>query len=389
VADDLSAPLGRRSSSKGVAIPPTALRAIAAVLGLCLLVFAAWAIFAEDPLGGEPVGVVAIDLPGGGQAAKGTADGNGSLPKIVKSSGPSSGGPAGSHTVTIIDGTSGQRQEVVVPQPIEDKPVAAIDQRLLETTRHGKIPQISTEGVRPADLYARPVDPTKGDGPRIAIVVSDLAVSGATTGEALAKLPSPITFAFNPYGTDVDRVAGRARSEGHEILLQLPMEPFDYPDNDPGPQTLLVSLAPEQNVDRLQWLMSRFQGYVGVTNLMGSRFTANDQAFAPILREISRRGLIYIDDGTSPRSVAGQIAGANAMPYAKATLVIDAVSTPTEIDRALSRLETMAKDKGFVVGEASALPISIDRLSQWAKSVESRGFVLVPITAVAVKTKAG
>ena len=96
------------------------------------------------------------------------------------------------------------------------------------------------------------------------------------------------------------------------------MEPFDYPDNDPGPQTLLTSLDAEQNIDRLHWLMSRFQGYVGIANYMGARFTASEQALAPVLRETAKRGLIYFDDGSSPRSLAGQIAGANNLAFAKA-----------------------------------------------------------------------
>ena len=165
------------------------------------------------------------------------------------------------------------------------------------------------------------------------------------------------------------------------------MEPFDYPDNDPGPQTLLTSLAPEQNIDRMHWLMSRFQGYVGVANYMGSRFTASDAAFAPVLREVAKRGLMYLDDGTSPRSLAGQIAGANNLPFAKASVVLDAVPTPVEIDRALSRLEAMARETGVAVGVASALPVSIARIAQWAKDAEARGFLLVPISAAAVKPK--
>ena len=123
------------------------------------------------------------------------------------------------------------------------------------------------------------------------------------------KLPPAVTLAFTPYGSDPGKLAERARAQRHEILLQIPMEPFDYPDNDPGPQTLLTSLAPEQNIDRMHWMMSRFQGYVGVANYMGSRFTASDTAFAPVLREVAQRGLMYLDDGTSPRSLAGQIAG--------------------------------------------------------------------------------
>ena len=104
------------------------------------------------------------------------------------------------------------------------------------------------------------------------------------------------------------------------------MEPFDYPDNDPGPQTLLTSLAPQQNVDRLHWLMGRFQGYVGLINMMGARFTASEQAFAPVLQEAEKRGLIFVDDGSNPRSVAGRIAGANNLPFAKADVTIDAVA---------------------------------------------------------------
>jgi polysaccharide deacetylase 2 family uncharacterized protein YibQ len=292
-------------------------------------------------------------------------------------------------SVTIINGSSGNRQEVLVPAQ-GDQSLAMVDQKLLEDTRHGQIPRVSVDGARPLVAYARPVAATAANAnmPRIAIVVAGLGVSAGTTAEALAKLPGPITLAFAPYGTDLARVASRARSEGHELLLQLPMEPFDYPDNDPGPQTLLTSLAPEQNVDRMHWVMSRFQGYVGVANFMGSRFTASDAAFAPVLHEVAKRGLMYLDDGASPRSLAGQIAGGSGLPYAKANVVLDAVPTANEIDGALARLEKIASDAGMAVGVASALPISIARIANWAKKAEARGFLLVPISAAASKPKA-
>ncbi len=165
------------------------------------------------------------------------------------------------------------------------------------------------------------------------------------------------------------------------------MEPFDYPNNDPGPQTLLRSLSPDQNIDRLHWLMSRFKGYVGIESYMGARFTASEPALAPILHEIAKRGLIYVDDGASSRSLASQIAGASNMSFAKTDIVIDAMPAPAEIDRALARLELTARERGTAIGFATALPGTVARIAGWAKTVESRGIVLVPISMAAVKAK--
>jgi polysaccharide deacetylase 2 family uncharacterized protein YibQ len=303
-------------------------------------------------------------------------------------------------TVTIIDGKTGARQEIVLPSTPEpaspsEAPGAAAaepvpnDQKLVEITPQGPIPKIAANGMRPAEAYAQPVKPIPGkpDAPRVALVVGGLGVSANITQEAISKLPAAVTLAFMPYSYDVDHLAGRARRAGHEILLQAPMEPFNYPDNDSGPQTLLTTLSPEQNLERLYWLMSRFQGYVGIAGAMGARFTASERAFAPILQETAKRGLIFFDDGANPRSVAARIAGGGNLPFAKADMVVDAVATPTEIDHALGRLEMAAREHGFAIGMASALPVSVERIAKWAKAAESRGLQLVPITAVASKAK--
>ena len=302
--------------------------------------------------------------------------------------------PANTKTVTIIDGTSGARREIVIPGTPDGQgatnPGAAGDPRLIETSRHGPLPKIAQDGTRPADAYARPVKPAangKSNGPRVAIVVGGLGIGANTTADALRKLPAPITLAFAPYGGDLERQVARARETGHEVMLQVPMEPFDYPDNDPGPHTLLTSIDAGQNLDRLHWLMSRIQGYVGIVNAMGGRFTASETGMAPVLREAATRGLIYLDDGSSARSLASQIAGANNVAFAKADLIIDQVPTPADVDRALGRLETIARARGTAVGFAGALPVSIDRLTRWIKAAESRGIQLVPITAVVSRAK--
>ncbi len=393
--DDLNAPLGQKNKQKRLPnLPVTAPQLLAGVLGLSGLVVVAWAVFVRDPLGGQPVAVVATNQPATTQAER---DGDKDGKQHARHDGPPAGTadaaatpspPPGSRIVTIIDGSSGARQQVTIPGNASGSN-ALLDPKLLETTRHGAIPKIGPDGTRPSVRYAQPrqVPPNKKDLPVIAIVVGGLGISASGTADAFAKLPATVTFALAPYGADLEKLAEHARSDQHEVLLQVPMEPFDYPDNDPGPQTLLASLTSEQNIDRLHWLMSRFQGYVGLMSYMGARFTASEQALAPVLQDAARRGLIFVDDGSSSRSIAGQLAGSHNLPFAKADLVLDTVPTPVEIDRALARLEMKARESGTAVGFATAQPATIARIAEWAKKAEGRGFLLEPISMVAIKAK--
>lgn len=387
--DDLNAPLGTsKPKRRRFIIPALVPRAIAGALAACVLVFALWALLVDDPFGGEPVAIAPVQHAAASKTEQTPAEAQAKVaaPGQTASAAPAAT-PPGAKTVTIIDGISGKRQDVVIgdaPPPATGR--TSTDERLVESSPQGAIPIVGPDGARAADVYARPV---KGapNGPRVAIMVGGLGVSASATGEALAKLPAAVTLGFIPYGQDLARLVARVRGEGREVVLQVPMEPFDYPDNDAGPQTLLTSLSSEQNLDRLHWAMSRFQGYVGIANYMGARFTAAEQALGPVMRDAGKRGLIYVDDGTSARSLTSQIAGAANMPFAKANIVLDAVPTPAEIDNALAKLESIARERGVAVGVAGALPASIDRIAHWAKAAAGRGIVLVPVSAVASKPK--
>lgn len=386
--DELNTPLGQNPKPRRFAVPAVATRAVAGTLAATITVFVLWAIIAQDPMGGEPHAKVSIIAPETLEANAPKAPAPRPDAPRQEQAATQPDKPAGT-TITIIDGSSGKRQEVTIPNTTDSKRTAA-ETRLLEASRHGQIPRIAPDGTRPADAYARKAAISeKGtpDGPQIAIIIGGLGVSASSTADALSKLPGAVTFAFTPYASDLDMLVSRARDKGHEVLLQVPMEPYDYPDNDPGPQTLLSSLSADQNVDRLHWLFSRMQGYVGITNYMGARFTASDNALGPVLREVSRRGLIYVDDASSPRSVAGQISGANKLPFVKSDVAIDAVPSAAEIDNALRRLESTARERGVAVGYSSALPASIDRIAKWAKAAQARGITLVPVSTIAVKAR--
>lgn len=402
-ADEFDAPLGKGKISHRLKLPFSAPQILSGLLGTTIVGVGLWTLFATDPYGGEPVAVVPTKaIPASEQKDRAVAaaiqsgaprptDSGEPVPTAVA---PQQSAPPGSKTVTIIDGSSGKRQEVVLPaqtinpgQP-QQQP-AATEQKFNETIRHGTIPKIAADGTRPSVAFSHPI--TIADGkknlPRIAIIIGNLGISASGTAEALERLPGPVTLAFTPYGPDIERLAERAAAKKHEILLQVPMEPFDYPDNDPGPQTLLTTLSTEQNIDRLHWQMSRLKKYVGVIGFMGARFANSEQALSPIIRETAKRGLIYIDNAASQRSVASQIAGGQNLPFARADVAIDAVPTSVEIDRALSRLEGIARERGTAIGMASALPAGVARISDWVKKAESRGIILVPISMVALKAK--
>ena len=399
-ADDLSTPLGQttpRRKKRRYRLPFTGFQALAVVLGLFLATFAGFALFNDNPLGGEPIVRLAIQQPKAADekpAAEPAAAPEHGAKAAVKHE--TAGEPK---TVTIIDGSSGARHDVpigggeVAEKAGAGEPAAApammagIDPRLLEKSRYGMIPVVA-DGLKPFTVYAAEADRAKAARmPTVSIVVGGLGVGAAKTTDAIMKLPPAVTLAFTPYGSDPGKLAERARAQRHEILLQVPMEPFDYPDNDPGPQTLLTTLGPEQNLDRLYWHLSRFQGYAGIANFMGARFVAADAVMQPIVREAAKRGLGYLDDGSAQRSVAATLAAGQSMPFARADISIDAVPTAAEIDRALAKLEDLAKDRGTAVGIASALPISIERIGVWIKTLESRGIMLVPLTTTMLKSK--
>ena len=264
----------------------------------------------------------------------------------------------------------------------------APDPRLIEQTRYGPVPRIGTDGARPAEIYARAAVPLPGL-PRIALLVDGMGLSPRTTEAAIAGLPGAVTLGFAPYGADLARQTARAREAGHELVLEIPMEPFDFPQDNPGPHTLVTNAAKASNSDNLAWLMSRFTGYAGVANFLGGKFTADEKALTPVLHEIAARGLFYLDDGSSARSLAMTLAPGQALTAARADVILDSTARPEAIEAALQRLQAIARDKGLAIGVASALPASVEIIGRFARALEARGIALVPLSAAMPRLQQG
>ena len=255
------------------------------------------------------------------------------------------------------------------------------DPALIEMSSDGPLPRIGEDGRTPMDTYSRKTD-TKEIRPRIAIVVTGLGLSQQTSMAAIDKLPPGATLGFSPYGSDLQGLVSSARGNGHEVVLELPLEPYDFPNNDPGQNTLIAGGSPKSNGLRLRWVMSRFTSYAGLISMEGGKFLSNATDTRMLLDAARKRGLYFVDSGTSDQSVARDAATVTGARFARADVRVDANPSPDTVTEALSALEKIAMQRGSAIGVASSYPGTISKVSIWANELEQKGFALVPLSAL-------
>jgi len=215
---------------------------------------------------------------------------------------------------------------------------------------------------------------------KIAIVLRGLGVKDELTARAIREMPRQVAMGFVPYGEDLKKGTQQARDRRHDVLLQIPLEPEGYPENNPGPHTLLTSLSIDENLERLDWLLDRFDGITGVTNYLGDKFASAPGAFAPMLMELKARGLIYVDDQKAANATTRQLARQVSLAYSVADVVIDKSREPQAITAKLEDLEAKAKANGSAIAIGHAHAATLDALRKWLGSLNDKGLALVPIT---------
>ena len=159
-------------------------------------------------------------------------------------------------------------------------------------------------------------------------MLTGVGLNEQRTETAINDLPLNISLAISPYARDLQTVAREARAMGHEVFLELPMEPADFPLSDPGPRALLTSLSEGENLVRLEWLLARFPGYAGLVSRQGSKFGSLDSAIRPVIEFISRTGLMYVEaSGSGVASYGEQLAANAGTPNAIGNVIIDCTRT--------------------------------------------------------------
>jgi polysaccharide deacetylase 2 family uncharacterized protein YibQ len=259
-------------------------------------------------------------------------------------------------------------------------------QGLTEPGPGGYLPVIGADGTRPSRAYARPFhgDPNI---PMLGVVVGGMGMNPRVTQAAIDDLPPEIALSFAVYADDLQMWIDRARAAGHEVLIEAPMEPFDYPNNDPGPHTLLADGSIAENERRLAWVLSRTTGYFGVTNYLGARFSASESALTEVLRSLEERGVAFLHDGAGRRRTIETAANAADIVYAIADRILDENPTPDSIDSRLLALEALALQDGSALGTGFAYPATVEQVGDWAENLTARGYQLAPPSAVMARRR--
>jgi uncharacterized protein len=384
--DELRKPLRKRSLKDRLLVRRPSLFTLAALsLAGGFLAGGAWLVSTPRPLAGEPVVVAAIPPVAELQTAstdpavdEGQAVEETDLEEMIDQS---------AAEIQVFDGEAREEAEYQQEATVFIAPSRRLQRApipdVTETTETGPLPRISSRGRKPFDLYSQviPLSVTSSKRPKIAIVLGGMGLNAKLTKKAVDELPGDVTLGFAPYGENLQEQVNRARAEGHEIMLQVPMEPVGFPAANPGPKTLLSDATPEQNIEALRWHMSRFAGYSGITNYMGARLLVTEEALKPVMAEVRARGLVYLEDATVNITLSPKVGKEVRLPMQRASIVIDAEPTPAAIAEALERLEQEAIKNGSAIATGSGLDVTIETVAEWAKTLQEKGILLVPVSA--------
>jgi polysaccharide deacetylase 2 family uncharacterized protein YibQ len=283
--------------------------------------------------------------------------------------------PTGELRVAVVESAPAARPAT---PPLPRAPFAG----LTESGPNGPLPIIGSGGRRSSQAYARPFASGARTQPKIAVIIGGLGFNARASTQAIEELPPEITLSFVPYATDLQSWINRARQYGHEVLLELPMEPFDPNADDTGPQTLLSTANAQQNIQRLESLLSRGAGYFGVTNYQGARFATSAPASGPVVQALQRRGLVFITSGIGQRTALSVEAQRAGLPTTAADRIIDARREADAIDEQLLNLEALALQNGGALGAGFAYPVTMEQVAHWSRDIGSRGYLLAPASAV-------
>lgn len=228
-------------------------------------------------------------------------------------------------------------------------------------------------------LWALQVSTVAAEQP-VAIILDDLGEQ-YQAGELALTLPSEVALAYLPGTRFGAEQSARAAARGHEVLLHMPMEPFDQRITDA--RALRVGMPGHTITQRLHAALAELPHAVGVNNHQGSRFTANARAIDAFMRALAaHRGLYFIDSRTSAVTRAHAAAGAHGIPTARRHVFIDAERGEAAVAEGWNELQRHAQRFGSAIAIAHPYPETLALLADRLPRMAEQGLRLVPPSAL-------
>lgn len=222
----------------------------------------------------------------------------------------------------------------------------------------------------------------------IAIMIDDTELN-RRNAQRVNRLKAPLSISFMAYADELGRQTQAARAAGHEIWLHVPMEPSDAGEK-PGPQALLTHLSEAELRSRLEWMLARIEGgFVGLNNHMGSKFTAQAAGMDLVMATIKPYGIAFLNSRTSAQSVAAEAARRHGVPFVARDVFLDNDQGADNVRRQLKATEDIARKQGHAVAIGHPHSGTIEALDAWLATLDQRGFVLVPVSAIVRKRNGG
>ncbi len=272
--------------------------------------------------------------------------------------------PAPSFFGTLISSTptSSPPEETVLPSVCEET----------EVEQNGDSPQM-------LHLAGSSVPTQIPEVPSIAIVLTELGLMPSLT-EKILHLPPPLTLALLPYEAGLQKTIDALVERQHEVLLMIPMEPLFYPEDDPGPRTLLSGLSARENIERLRSHLKGLTGYKGLMNYMGSRFTVSERDYEPILQEMRSLCEYFFDGNSAPKCLTEELAEKVRLPYASTKISLDHSLSSEAARKSLKTLEETAIKNGYAIAYSKAYSFILEELAAWLPTLSEKNIRLVPLS---------
>lgn len=261
---------------------------------------------------------------------------------------------------------------------VEPLPVAPVPE-MVENRGTLRLPRAGVDGRLPYEVYARPFD-RRDDRPRLSVVIFGFGLSTTASQAVLDHLPAAVTLALDAYAAEPERWLAAARAAGHEVFAALPIQAADGRRIDSGPRALLTGAATAGNLARLDQILARCAGCVGVVAL-GGEGVSDFEPLLPAMRVVQQRGLSFIDAALAGQRPLIPIADRIGLAHAWLDTTIDTEQSATAIDAKLRQLEEVALKTGVAVAAAGASPLAVRRLVLWAETLPARNLVLAPLSA--------